>query len=596
MITTTGLEWTYITVLLEMPRTIAVLAGAIEVWTMIRALVSVAAGLMTMANPAAGSAAAPPAKDAEPDAGAANAAGGNTNAGEPGDTSAQPATGEGSGDASAEASIGGQASVKGSAQPPRLSTESDAEGRPPLLDADAPVKTEGEAQGDPERRMSEKDRMRRKDRPWITRWKPERNMLELGVYAGVFLPSERHDLYDPDTAPSEPYWAAAPNVGARIGYFPLSPLGVELEAGAVPTRMRNITNDFALLYGFRGHVVAQLPFYSVVPYFLAGYGLMGVASSIASNGNDVDPAFHYGGGVKVYFNRWVGARFEARNIISATEATQNSGASHVQVIGGVTFTFLRSKPKALPPAPPPVDPDRDKDGFLNETDRCPDDPGVAPAGCPDTDGDGFPDIDDKCVEVPGVAPDGCPVQDTDEDGIYDRDDKCVFRPETWNGFEDEDGCPDDLPPKVKEFSGTIPGIEFEFNEAKIRPSSKPTLDRAAETLEEYPELRVRITGHTDDVGTEEFNLDLSKRRAEAVKQYLVDAGIDADRIQTEGVGSAEPVVPNTSDENRAKNRRIEFEILSSGPQKMGASPKQGGDASADGPKEPAGPADASEPE
>jgi OOP family OmpA-OmpF porin len=425
----------------------------------------------------------------------------------------------------------------------------------PIEDADA----EPEAPKGP---LTKKERYRQI--PWIKRWRPQRNTGEIGIFGGVFIPSERHDLYDPATRPSEPYWKAGADVGVRAGYYPLSPLGVEVEFNVMPTFMRNVTNDFAMLYGFQSHVVIQLPFYNVVPFFLAGGGLLGVRSSAFSNGNDVDGAVHYGGGVKLFLHEFVGIRFEARNIMSAAEALQNSGTAHVQVLAGLTITVGRKPPKEPPKPPPPVDDDRDKDGIVNETDECPDVAGVKPHGCPDTDGDSFRDTVDKCVEVPGVAPDGCPVKDTDKDGFLDPDDDCPFEPETKNDYKDDDGCPDEVPPPIKKFTGNIPGIVFDFNKDTIKASSRPVLDEAVSVLKEFEDVRIHIVGHTDDVGTPAFNEDLSKRRADAVKKYLVDKGIDASRITTEGRGATDPDAPNDTEANRAKNRRIEFEIISRG--------------------------------
>ncbi|MBX7077551.1 MAG: OmpA family protein [Nannocystaceae bacterium] len=408
----------------------------------------------------------------------------------------------------------------------------------------------------------EAKRLRYKQLPWIRRWAPQRNTGELGVFGGAFIPSEQHDLYDPITRPPEPFWRVGPDVGVRAAFFPLRALGAEVEFNAMPTRLRNLTNDFAFVYGFQAHAVIQLPFYSVVPFFLAGGGLLGVRSHLLVLGKDVDPAFHYGGGVKVNFSPVVGARIDVRNIVSSTEALQNSGAANVQVLAGLSFTLGRKPPPPPPKKPPPEDPDRDKDGILNKLDECPDTAGVAPHGCPDSDGDGFRDKVDACPEVPGVAPDGCPVKDTDGDGFLDPDDDCVFEPETKNGFEDGDGCPDDLPPPVKEFHGNIQGIEFDFRKDTIRKISRPVLDKAVAVLKEFPEVKVNIIGHTDNVGLPEFNLDLSRRRAEAVKKYMVDAGIDPSRITTEGRGANDPDFPNDTEENRAKNRRIEFEVTS----------------------------------
>lgn len=439
-----------------------------------------------------------------------------------------------------------------------------------------------EARQDTEREQLEVTRYERTDQPWIKRWRPERNMLTVGIYGGVFLANEDHDLYDPRTRPQEPLWAVSPDVGLRLGYFPLRVLGVEGEFSANPTRVRSITNDFAFVYGFRGHAVAQLPFHSVTPFFLAGYGAMGVRSNILILGDDLDPAFHYGGGVKAFFNRWVGARIEARNIVSAAEARQDSGTSHVQVLAGVEFTFLRSKPQPLPPPEPYVDPDRDRDGFLNEQDECPDAAGVAPHGCPDTDGDGFRDSEDECPEVPGVAPAGCPDKDTDGDRIMDSVDQCIEEPEVYNGLDDADGCPDELPKEIEEFAGVLEGIEFDFAKATIRPKSEPILDDAIVTLKKYEFVRVKIVGHTDDVGDEETNQALSKERAESVKTYLVEHGIDAQRVETEGRGQSQPRDTNDTEAGRANNRRIEFEILVRRPDDEDApDPEPASDAGAD---------------
>jgi OOP family OmpA-OmpF porin len=252
-------------------------------------------------------------------------------------------------------------------------------------------------------------------------------------------------------------------------------------------------------------------------------------------------------------------RAEARQIVSASTAKDNSGTFHVQVLAGFTLVLGRKFAPVTEP-PPPVDPDRDKDGIFNRDDKCPDTAGVRPTGCPDRDGDTFIDEEDKCPEVAGVAPDGCPVKDTDGDGIFDPDDDCPYEPENFNGYEDEDGCPEKLPPKLVKFDGVIKGIEFDFRKDTIRPGSKPLLDEAVEVLQEFPGVKVTITGFTDNVGTEAFNLDLSKRRAAAVKKYLVDHGVASERITTDGKGPADPIGDNTTEEGRALNRRIEFEI------------------------------------
>jgi OOP family OmpA-OmpF porin len=262
--------------------------------------------------------------------------------------------------------------------------------------------------------------------------------------------------------------------------------------------------------------------------------------------------------VKMAITRMLSARVEVRQIVSAIAANQDSGTSHWQVLGGLSLVLGRKTD--VPPIVVPDDPDRDKDGILNEVDECPDTAGIEPTGCPDTDGDTFVDKVDACPEVPGVAPKGCPSRDTDGDLVADLDDECVFLPENKNGHEDDDGCPERLPPKLVKFDGVMKGIEFDFNKDTIRPESEPLLDEAANVLAEFPGVKIAIVGHTDNVGTEDFNLDLSRRRAEAVKAYLVKKGVDADRITTDGKGPNAPIADNATEEGRAQNRRIEFEI------------------------------------
>lgn len=442
---------------------------------------------------------------------------------------------------------------------------------------------------------------------WIKRVAPRRNMVEIGVYGGLFFPAENHDFYHPDSAPQDVLWLTGPDIGLRVGYYPLNFLGLELEGAVMPTRVRNLSNDSVLLYAARGHAILQLPFWRVTPFLLGGYGLIGVSSPNEVFGRDIDPVGHYGLGFKIFFTRWLALRFDVRHLLGAFTAKQDSFSHHFQTNLGVSFAFGGKRPAPVNPdrdgdgilnkvdqcpdtagvAPhgcpdgdgdgfqdskdrcpqdpgiaPDGCPDRDGDSFIDPDDKCPDEPGVAPDGCPkDSDGDGFADPQDKCPEVPGIAPDGCPG-DSDGDGFLDPEDKCPQEPENRNNFEDDDGCPDEIPKSLAEIVGVIDGITFDFNSAKIRPQSKPILNKAVEKLKQYPEVRVRISGHTDDVGEREYNIELSRQRAEAVREYLIEKGLSADRISTRGVGPDEPKVLNDSEVNRAINRRIEFDVLS----------------------------------
>jgi len=245
--------------------------------------------------------------------------------------------------------------------------------------------------------------------------------------------------------------------------------------------------------------------------------------------------------------------------------------------------------KALKGCP---DVDTDGDGIVDRHDKCPDKAGIKELkGCPDvdTDGDGIVDRLDKCPDKAGVAElNGCPDVDSDKDGIVDRLDKCVNDPEDPDGFQDADGCPDldndgdgipdqadkcPVNPGVSENSGcpktkeiqrgqlVLKGVNFESGKAVLLPASYKVLDEIAESFREWPEVRVEVQGHTDNVGTPEKNMLLSQQRAETVRDYLIQKGIASDRITAVGYGQEKPIADNNTSAGRAQNRRVELNRL-----------------------------------
>ncbi len=219
--------------------------------------------------------------------------------------------------------------------------------------------------------------------------------------------------------------------------------------------------------------------------------------------------------------------------------------------------------------------DRDGDGLLDDVDQCPDDPEDFDKfqdedGCPDPDNDqdGILDVDDLCPNDPEDMDgwedeDGCPDPDNDKDRILDNDDRCPNEPETRNGFEDEDGCPDRGRVIL---TGTkieiLDKVFFEYNKAIIKSESFPILDAVAATLEGNPDIQlIEVQGHTDERGNDAYNLDLSTKRAAAVKQYLIDKGIDKDRLESQGYGETQPLDNRRNEAAYAKNRRVEFLIV-----------------------------------
>jgi OOP family OmpA-OmpF porin len=203
-------------------------------------------------------------------------------------------------------------------------------------------------------------------------------------------------------------------------------------------------------------------------------------------------------------------------------------------------------------------PDTDKDGIDDDNDKCPTVPGVARyQGCPvpDTDKDGLNDEDDKCPTVPGVARyQGCPVPDSDNDGVNDEEDKCP----NLAGTVANQGCPEVSQEIVTKTAYAARNIFFETGKATLLKKSYPALSEVAKILSDNPQLKLAIDGHTDNVGNDAFNQDLSEKRAAAVKTYLVSKGVDESRLAATGYGETQPVADNKTTAGRQKNRRVEM--------------------------------------
>ncbi|MEQ9325077.1 MAG: OmpA family protein, partial [Polyangiaceae bacterium] len=183
----------------------------------------------------------------------------------------------------------------------------------------------------------------------------------------------------------------------------------------------------------------------------------------------------------------------------------------------------------------------------------------------------IPDDEDECPNVPEDRDgdddlDGCPEEDPDDDsdGVPNSDDDCPEQKETINGVQDDDGCPDGGPAKVIYEGGEIKILEkvhFRTGSAEIEDRSHSILNQVALVMKANKNIKkVRVEGHTDDTGPRETNMRLSKARAESVRRYLIYRGVTADRLAAEGYGPDEPLVDDTTDEARGKNRRVEFVV------------------------------------
>jgi len=216
--------------------------------------------------------------------------------------------------------------------------------------------------------------------------------------------------------------------------------------------------------------------------------------------------------------------------------------------------------------------DNDNDGIPDLKDQAPDkaedfDGFEDTDGIPDLDNDqdGIPDTTDKAPNQPEdfdgfLDEDGAPDLDNDNDGIPDEKDQAPNRPETFNGFEDEDGVPDTKPEIEIDTKAPIilEGVNFKTGSSDLTENAKRILEKVYKTLIDYPDMKIEVRGHTDNTGNASLNKKLSQRRADSVKNFLILKSIDPGRIVAIGYGEENPIASNTTEDGRAKNRRIEL--------------------------------------
>ena len=238
----------------------------------------------------------------------------------------------------------------------------------------------------------------------------------------------------------------------------------------------------------------------------------------------------------------------------------------------------KSPPRKLHAHTPTVDDydrDSDGDGYPDSIDKCPQEkedgkPPEPTDGCPaasDRDGDGIPDAIDQCPDKAedkdGIQDDdGCPEVDVDNDGVPDTEDKCPTQPGPRSSVAEKNGCPSLTRVGSDGEVELLQPIEFETGRAVIKPGSYPILDEVVTLMKSRGSIKMGVYGHTDSRGIAAMNMKLSGERAAAVMAYLVSHGIAQSRLQSQGFGQTKPIADNATDAGRAKNRRVEFKILS----------------------------------
>lgn len=213
--------------------------------------------------------------------------------------------------------------------------------------------------------------------------------------------------------------------------------------------------------------------------------------------------------------------------------------------------------------------DTDTDGVFDGLDRCPNTPPGAIVdvdGCPvDTDLDGVPDGLDQCPNTPEGVPvsaDGCAL-DSDGDGVHDGADRCPNTPA--NTEVDGTGCQVVVEEAIPRAPLVLRGVSFETGRSALTTESYAVLDEIAASLVERPDVQIEITGHTDNTGSRNTNVRLSRERAQAVRAYLAQRGVSPSRMVAVGAGPDQPIATNTTPEGRAQNRRVELRRIDNEP-------------------------------
>jgi outer membrane protein OmpA-like peptidoglycan-associated protein len=351
--------------------------------------------------------------------------------------------------------------------------------------------------------------------------------------------------------------------GPRIGQPLLPWLVPELELSFAPaqTQTMSVIDRSVRVYWLepRLHVRFELmPEQRIQPFAVVGGGTpIAISSRSSTFESSILGSGYLGGGVRFDSQKGFMLRLDAR--VAFLPGIDGLIAAEVDIGFGLEFKLgprgprtpgdRRTARKGQPG-------DRDDDGVPDEKDGCPDRP---------EDDDG---VDDQ---------DGCPDIDNDLDRVLDIADKCATVPEVYNGFQDDDGCPDTLPPEVDALKGTIEGLRYDEGETRVVDAALGSIGRIAKIMTSHPSIRVVLIGHTDDREANQFAIeepgqpapeadlaalsaDLSRARAEAVKQAIAAQGIAAPRIDVEGHGAEEPVSDNDRPRGRAANRRVEIKL------------------------------------
>jgi outer membrane protein OmpA-like peptidoglycan-associated protein len=384
---------------------------------------------------------------------------------------------------------------------------------------------------------------------------------QIGGWFGPRIFSSDSKLGYIESSPEHPSLANTVALGLRVGKPLFTYIVPELEVAFAPTETtKTIGAKIADVYWLnpRLHLRFEvLPGRRLQPFFVAGGGVpISLSTARMTLDSGATGSGYVGAGVRFDSQKGFVLRFDAR--IAFLPGIERFVAAEADFGFGIEIALGKRGRRTggeTQIAKNGTEDDRDGDGVPDAKDGCPDRP---------EDADGFQDDD------------GCPDIDNDLDRVLDIADKCANVPETYNGFQDDDGCPDTLPPEVDALKGTVEGLLYAEGETMVRDSAQPNIQKIAKTMTTHPSIRVVLIGHTDDREAKQFatsddpaapppdlaalSADLSRARAEAVKQALTALGIAGPRIDVEGHGAEEPVSDNDKPRGRLANRRVEIKL------------------------------------